>query len=131
MAQGAGSDPHKPKLMPVSAIDYVSGYLMAFGALVALERRAREGGSWLVRVSLARTGKWIVDRGYNENFAAVARELEEETLTGLLMETKGPSATFRHLKPVLRMSETQPYWERPPSPLGTHPAAWPARSCDE
>ncbi|HUN67244.1 MAG TPA: CoA transferase, partial [Burkholderiales bacterium] len=63
MAQGAGSAPPKPKLMPVSAIDYVSGYLMAYGALVALARRAREGGSWLVRVSLARTGKWIVDRG--------------------------------------------------------------------
>ena len=26
---------------------------MAFGAMVALERRAREGGSWLVRISLA------------------------------------------------------------------------------
>jgi CoA-transferase family III len=47
----------KPKLMPVSANDYVSGYLMAYGAMVALARRAREGGSWLVRGSLARTGR--------------------------------------------------------------------------
>jgi hypothetical protein len=36
---------------------------MAFGAMVALARRAREGGSWLVRVSLAGTGPWIVERG--------------------------------------------------------------------
>jgi hypothetical protein len=34
-------------LMPVSAIDYVSGYLMAFGAMVALARRAKQGGSWV------------------------------------------------------------------------------------
>ena len=45
--QGAGE---VPKLLPCSAIDYVSGYLMALGAMVALARRAQEGGSWLVRV---------------------------------------------------------------------------------
>ena len=31
--------------------------------MVALARRAREGGSWLVRISLAQTGRWLVDRG--------------------------------------------------------------------
>jgi crotonobetainyl-CoA:carnitine CoA-transferase CaiB-like acyl-CoA transferase len=126
-AQGAGSDPEKPKLMPVSVIDYVSGYLMAYGAMVALARRAREGGSWLVRVSLARTGKWIVDRGSVEDFGSVPKDLEEQELKNLLVETKTASGTIRHLKPVLQLSETQPYWERPPVPLGSHPAAWPAR----
>ena len=52
-----------PQFYPVSAIDYCTGYLMAFGAMVALKRRAREGGSWLVRISLAQVGKWIVDLG--------------------------------------------------------------------
>ena len=52
-----------PQFYPVSAIDYCTGYLMAFGAMVALARRAREGGSWLVRISLAQVGKWIVDLG--------------------------------------------------------------------
>src|SRR5213079_1259880 len=49
-----------PQFYPVSAIDYLTGYLMAFGALVALRRRATEGGSWLVRISLAQTGCWLV-----------------------------------------------------------------------
>src|SRR5262249_49186326 len=40
-----------------------TGYLMAFGAMVALARRMREGGSWLVRICLAQVGKWIVDLG--------------------------------------------------------------------
>src|SRR5438309_7447020 len=52
-----------PQFYPVSAIDYLTGYLMAFGALVALARRAREGGSWLVRCSLAQAGRWLVGRG--------------------------------------------------------------------
>ena len=113
----------KPKLLPVSAIDYVSGYLMAFGALTALHRRATEGGSWLVRVSLARTGKWIVDRGLIENFSSVPAELPGDELHDLIMQT----GKFTHLRPVLELSETRPYWERLPSPLGSHPAAWPTR----
>ena len=122
-AQGAGSDPLKPKLLPVSVIDYVSGYLMAFGTMVALARRATEGGSWRVRVSLARTGKWIVDRGFIGNFASVPPELSGEELKKLTMKTQN----YSHLKPVLELSETPPFWERPPAPLGTHPAEWPKR----
>src|SRR5262244_3110590 len=40
-----GAEPG-PQFYPVSAIDYLTGYLMAFGALVALARRVRQGGSW-------------------------------------------------------------------------------------
>lgn len=125
-AQGAGSDPLKPKLMPVSAIDYVSGYLMAFGALVALGRRATEGGSWHVRVSLARVGKWIADLGTIDDFASVPGELAGQELTSLLGEMQSPAGRILHLRPVLQLSETPPFWARPPVPPGTHPAAWPA-----
>src|SRR5258708_6113346 len=52
-----------PQFYPVSAIDYLTGYLMALGALVALARRAREGGSWLVRISLAQAGGGLGGRG--------------------------------------------------------------------
>jgi crotonobetainyl-CoA:carnitine CoA-transferase CaiB-like acyl-CoA transferase len=124
MAHAQGG-PGKPSLLPVSAIDYVSGYLMAFGAMLALERRAREGGSWLVRVALARVGKWITDLG--EVAAGGAEELPREILQDLLMETAAPDGRITHLRPVLAMSATPPRWERPPVPLGYHPPAWPAR----
>jgi crotonobetainyl-CoA:carnitine CoA-transferase CaiB-like acyl-CoA transferase len=127
VAQGAGSEPGKPRLMPVSANDYVGGYLMAYGAMVALARRAREGGSWLVRVSLARTGKWIVERGFFDAFRSVPAELSAEELKSLLIETKSQVGVLKHLKPVLQLSETAPYWERPPVPLGTHAPQWPTR----
>jgi len=124
-AQGreAGSD-EKPRLLPVSAIDYVSGYLMAFGVCVALARRATEGGSWLVRVALARVGKWIVDRGTVEDYRGLPADLPESELAALLGEMDAPDGRIRYLKPVLGLSETPPYFARPPVPLGYHPPVW-------
>jgi hypothetical protein len=113
-AQG-GAD--SPKLLPCSAIDYVSGYLMAFGTMVALARRAKEGGSWRVRVALARTGKWIVDRGTVDPAAAVGPQ-------AATTETHSPAGLITHLKPVVQLSETPPFWARPPVPLGYHRAEW-------
>jgi crotonobetainyl-CoA:carnitine CoA-transferase CaiB-like acyl-CoA transferase len=117
----------RPQYLPVSAIDYVSGYLMAFGATVALERRAREGGSWLVRVALARVGQWIADRGIlpQNTLDEVPAELPDQELQALMAEMETPAGTIRYLRPVVRLSHTPPHWSRPPVPLGTHAAAWP------
>jgi hypothetical protein len=116
----------KPRLLPVSAIDYVAGYLMAFGAMVALERRAREGGSWHVRVALARIGRWIVERGQAEpaQYLSLPADLPEAELAALMAEMDAPDGRIRYLKPVVRMSETPPRWTRPPVPLGYHAASW-------
>jgi len=118
-----------PQFYPVSAIDYCTGYLMAFGAMVALARRATEGGSWLVRISLAQVGKWIVDLG--EVAESAARDAPAEFTPGELarwsMVTETPAGRLRHLKPVAQMSETPPHWARPTVPLGYHPPVWPER----
>ncbi len=123
-----GSGP--PRTLPVSAIDYVSGYLMAFGAMVALTRRTLEGGSWTVRVSLARTAKWIVDRGLLDAaaLAGVARELPDEEIERITQLTPSPLGLIRHLAPVARMSETPSRWARPPVPLGHDAPVWPPRT---
>ena len=124
LVSGGGTE---PRLMPVSAIDYVSGHLMAYGAMVALARRVREGGSWLVRVSLARTGKFIVDRGLLDaaSLEGVPGDLPADEIARLTIETQTPLGRLRHLAPVVQMSETRARWTRPPVPLGTHPACWP------
>jgi crotonobetainyl-CoA:carnitine CoA-transferase CaiB-like acyl-CoA transferase len=118
-----------PQFYPVSAIDYCTGYLMAFGAMVALGRRAREGGSWLVRISLAQVGKWIVDLGEVPADAARAapEEFTPEELERWSMVTETPSGRLRHLRPVVQMSETPTYWARPSVPLGYHQPVWPER----
>jgi len=125
----ASGDGTKPKLLPVSAIDYVSGYLMALGATIALARRAREGGSWQVRVALARVGKWIADRGMlpEDAWKGIPPEVSEKELQPLMGEMDAAGSRIRYLRPVLQLSHTPPYWSRPPVPLGTHAPAWPAR----
>jgi crotonobetainyl-CoA:carnitine CoA-transferase CaiB-like acyl-CoA transferase len=118
-----------PQFYPLSAIDYCTGYLMAFGAMVGLARRAREGGSWLVRISLAQVGKWIVDLGEvpASSLEAVPAEFDAHDLHRWSMTTDTPSGPLRHLKPVVQMSETPPRWARPSVPLGYHRPEWPAR----
>jgi crotonobetainyl-CoA:carnitine CoA-transferase CaiB-like acyl-CoA transferase len=118
-----------PQFYPVSAIDYCTGYLMATGAMIALKRRAEQGGSWLVRISLAQVGKWIVDRGEvpAEALRNIPEEFTAEELDRWSMTTDTPSGRLRHLAPVVQMSETAPHWARPAVPLGYHPPVWPPR----
>jgi len=125
LIQGGGKE---PRLLPVSAIDYVTGYLMAYGAMIALKRRAREGGSWRVRCSLARTGQWIAERGLLDarDIAEVPKELPEDEIARFSMETASPYGTIRHIRPVAQMAETPPRWSRPPVPLGHDTPEWPA-----
>src|SRR6202007_3193138 len=109
-----------PEFYPVSAIDYCTGYLMAFGAMVALVRRAREGGSWLVRISLAQVGKFIVDRGEvpESELKNVPAEFTADELERWSTVSETPSGKLRHLKPAVQLSETPAYWARPSVPLG-------------
>jgi crotonobetainyl-CoA:carnitine CoA-transferase CaiB-like acyl-CoA transferase len=119
-----------PQFYPVSAIDYLTGYLMAFGAMVALARRVRQGGSWLVRISLAQTGRWLVGRGEvpEADLKDVPTEFTPEELERWSMTSDTPVGRLRHLRPVVQLSETPPRWARPAVPLGYHEPAWPPRA---
>ncbi|MPY74669.1 MAG: CoA transferase [Alphaproteobacteria bacterium] len=123
-----GGEGKGPGPLPAQALDHISGYLAAFGTMIALGRRAREGGSWLVRLSLAQTGRWIDGLGRLGTIAD-ARKLHDPKLDDvrdLTMETDSPFGRLMHLKPPIGLSETPMGWSRPPVPLGTHQPAWPA-----
>ena len=123
-----GAEPG-PQFYPVSAIDYLTGYLMAYGALMALGRRAREGGSWLVRISLAQTGKWLVDRGQvpENDLSDLPADFTPEEIARWRTSSEVTAGQLQHLGPTLQLSETQPYWARPTVPLGYHDPVWPRR----
>lgn len=120
--QVAGLD--QPAHLPAQVVDHGTGYLAAFGALVALARRTHEGGSFLVRVSLAQTGRWVDALGRVDGRRTP--ELTLEAVEDLLADSDTPFGRLRHVVPAARLSETPAFWSRPAVPLGTHAAAWPA-----
>ena len=113
----------RPKLLPASACDYTTGYNGAYGVLLALARRAREGGSYHVRVSLCRSGMYIYKQGH-VRYPETDMGLTQADLDAIMIETTGGHGTLRHLGPVLKLSETQPHWERPSPVLGSSQPAW-------
>jgi crotonobetainyl-CoA:carnitine CoA-transferase CaiB-like acyl-CoA transferase len=116
----------RPRLLPVSALDYCTGYLAAFGAMVALSRRAREGGSYLVRLSLAQTARWLQGLGHVPSHLseAVPADLPPERIAQLSIRAETPYGGVRFLAPVAQLSETPARWERPAVPLDHDPPSW-------
>jgi crotonobetainyl-CoA:carnitine CoA-transferase CaiB-like acyl-CoA transferase len=106
-----------PSLLPAAATDYNTGHLAALGTMIALARRAREGGSYHVRASLCQTGMWLQRMRRTE---AVGPGLGVEQLRPFLTRSETPYGTLSHLGPIVELSETPAHWALPTVPLGTH-----------
>ena len=122
--QGMAVGAEGPQHLPAQVVDHGTGYLAALGAQMALARRAREGGSYLVRVSLAQTGRWVDGLGRVDG--RHTRDLALEDVQDLVADMDSPFGPLRHVVPAARFSETPAFWSRPSVPLGTHAPAWPA-----
>lgn len=121
-AEAAGID--VPKELPCQALDHASGYLMALGAIAGLKRRAEEGGSWQVRVSLARTGRWLQSLGRIAG-GLDCPEPDRATVDALMEESASAFGRLSALSHAAQLSTTPARWERPSVPLGSHPPRWP------
>lgn len=120
------NNPARPHLLPAAACDYTTGYLAAYGVMLALARRAREGGSYHVRVSLCQSGMFIHRQGKVE-YGQPDMDLSPAELDEVLIETCPPHlGPVRHLGPILKLSETPPRWSRPTPRLGGDRPEWPA-----
>jgi hypothetical protein len=113
-----------PKELPAQALDHATGYLMAFGAMMALLRKTVEGGSWHVRVSLAQTGHWLTGLGRLSNGFDCPEPTGEE-LKALTSEIDTPFGRLSFVNHAAVLTETPAYWSRPPVKLGTHAPVWP------
>ncbi len=118
-------EPGQPALQPGAVTDYTTGFLAAFGTLVALHRRAVWGGSYLVRVSLSQTAMWVRGLGFAgpERLDAV-RPFDGDELRGWMITTEGGYGPMTHLRPPARLDATPTAWARGSYPLGAHPPAW-------
>ncbi|MBO9664204.1 CoA transferase [Dokdonella sp.] len=93
--EGTIGQPKQPPIVPIC--DYVAGWLGTVGVLSALRRRAAEGGSYRVVVSLTRTVLWQLALGiFDKRYAA---------------ETAGSSDEHAYVAPDTFVAET---------PLGTY-----------
>ncbi|MBP5856560.1 CoA transferase [Marivibrio halodurans] len=123
LAEAAALGRDEPTALPAQALDHGAGYLLAFGIEAALLRRAVEGGSWRVRVSLARVGQWLRDMGPTDPTAGVV-DPEEGEIAALSETVESPFGAVTAIRHAGGLSRTPPRWARPPVPLDHHPADW-------
>ena len=117
----------RPALLPAAACDYITGYRGAYGVLLALARRAREGGSYHVRVSLCQSGMFIYHQGKTE-FSEPGMELSADELDAICIDSDTEQGPIKHLGPVLQLSQTTPAWSRPTPVLGGDAPEWPSEA---
>jgi crotonobetainyl-CoA:carnitine CoA-transferase CaiB-like acyl-CoA transferase len=120
-SRAAGTD--APKHLPCQALDHATGYLAAFGAMVALARRAVEGGSWHVRLSLAQTGRWLQSLGQIEDGWRVP-DVSFGDVQDCLHSVDSPFGRVLGAAPAERLSRTPAFYARPPVPIGADAARW-------
>ena len=126
-AEGQAAGVEGPKELPAQMLDHATGYLMAFGAMMAKARQAKEGGSWHVQVSLARTGKWLWDMGRLADGLA-APELSRAAISSFVEDMPSGFGMLSAVRHAAVLSQTPASWSRPAVPLGSDPAEWPGRS---
>jgi crotonobetainyl-CoA:carnitine CoA-transferase CaiB-like acyl-CoA transferase len=126
-AEGQAAGVEGPKELPAQMLDHATGYLMAFGAMMAKARQSREGGSWHVRVSLAQTGRWLWNFGrVSDGFKT--EDLPGEAIKPFIEEMPSGFGPLRAVSHSAALSKTPAFWARPAMPLGSHLPQWPARS---
>jgi len=125
-AEGQAAEIDGPKELPAQMLDHATGYLMAFAAMIARERQAREGGSWLVRVSLAQTGRWLWNLGRIPH-GLETDDLSAEAVLPFIEEHPSGFGSLRGVAHAAKLSKTPALWARPAVPLGSHKAEWPTR----
>lgn len=131
MLEGVSS---MPALPPTALInDYITGYMGAAGATAALLRRAREGGSYHVTVSLTRCAMWYQnlglvpedERAFGRNYmrdvwkltksdlSRMAQEMRQRLIDPVTLVRNTPLGTLRRLAPAVAYSGTPADWSDP------------------
>jgi crotonobetainyl-CoA:carnitine CoA-transferase CaiB-like acyl-CoA transferase len=113
-----------PKFSPVFYInDLITGYFAAAGMMAALLRRALEGGSYQVKVSLTRSCMWVQDLGLLDLTAQDAvPESDNYPANTVSIDTTYGAVTLL-APPITFTNLTLPLTDRL-VPYGADPPAW-------
>ncbi|KXO94047.1 CoA transferase [Tsukamurella pseudospumae] len=123
--EGGDGDPALPPILVVN--DYIVSWLMAAGITEALTRRAVDGGSYRVHVSLVRVALWILslgvfDRDYAHRIAGTAGEHEYPQPETFTSDT--PLGRYQGVTDQVRMSGTPGEYRTVLVPRGSSDAVW-------
>ena len=123
--EGTPTEPKSPPIIPIC--DNVVGWLGTIGVLEALRRRATEGGSYRVVVSLTRTVLWLLSMGIFDK--AYARETagssEEHTYVAPdLFTADTPLGRYQGVTEQVQMSRTPGSFRTVLVPHGSSKPEW-------
>lgn len=111
---------------PCQALDHAAGYFLAAGISAALYKKATEGGSWAVDVSLAGTmkflrslGQWEGKTGFECLDPCKAEEVEE-----YLEQRESGFGVLRAVRHSAGVEGAMPGWDVMPKVLGSDRAEW-------
>jgi crotonobetainyl-CoA:carnitine CoA-transferase CaiB-like acyl-CoA transferase len=123
--QGRATRAGRPALTPVYLCDFLTGFLGSFGAMLALERRAREGGTYRVEVSLTQSAMLLQRHGLVAGFEDAPGHLRPDEFDRYAVTDNNTTyGDLKSLGPVIRMSETPPRWSRTTPRLGSSKPEW-------
>lgn len=121
VAEAKAANQDTPKELPCQVLDHASGYLLAFGIMAAMHRRAIEGGAYTVEVSLAGTAKWLRELGRCEDLTVPDPSFDDvQDLLETVDTIKGPYTTVKRAPEMLPL----PHYERYPMVLNRDEAKW-------
>lgn len=111
LEEGAGGPPRFPPTLVMN--DYIAGYLGAAGVLAALRRRATEGGSYHVRVSLTRAAMWYASLGRFPDTKFDLSGPDNRMIPPDILVAQTPYGEIRRLGPQVKLSRTPGKWRTP------------------
>ena len=118
----------QPKLPPINVVcDYAAGWLVTVGLREALRRRAIEGGSYRVVVSLTGFTLWLMSLGiFDKQYAqATAGSSDEHTYVALdLFTAETPLGTYQGITEQVQMSRTPGSFKTVLVPRGSSKPEW-------
>lgn len=123
---GTLEDPKQPPMLPI--VDNIVGWFGTVGVLEALRRRATEGGSYRVRVSLTRVCLWLISLGiFDKEFAAAtAGTSDEHSVTSPeLFTAETPLGTYQGMTDQIEYTSLRQGFTRTVlDPMGSSLPEW-------
>ncbi|MFF3468724.1 CoA transferase [Streptomyces sp. NPDC002619] len=124
-AEGTLADPKQPPIVPI--VDNIVGWLGTVGVMSALRRRATEGGSYRVRVSLTRTCLWLISLGiFDKEFAkaTAGRADEHKIIAPDLFTAETPVGTYQGMTDQIQFSSLRQGFKTVLVPMGANKPEW-------